>query len=170
MDPGSAAFGIEPVPNGELPDHPTLDGAVLPERVAIRGIMIGPHAANKGCGSGAVETAVRCDFEQMGLNRIELPLLSENQPAHAACGAHAGFAREGVLRQSVIVAGGYHDQVVMGILPRDWNGTACFGSWPPSTVSTAVPASAPWHLHVPGAQQHDGRQVCRTAAPKRCHR
>ena len=118
-DPGSAGFSIESLADGELVGHLTLHGAALPERRATLSIMIGPRATGRGLGTDAVKAAVRYGFEQMGLNRIELRALAMNARALAAY-AKAGFVREGTLREAAYFAGGFHDQVVMGILRREW--------------------------------------------------
>lgn len=119
-DPGSVGFSIESLADGKLLGHLTLYGAVLPERAATLAILIGPNDTGRGFGTDAVKTAVRYGFEQMGLNRIELRVLAMNQRALAAY-AKAGFAREGALRQSVFLAGGFHDQIIMGLLRQDWD-------------------------------------------------
>ncbi|MFE6172330.1 GNAT family N-acetyltransferase [Streptomyces sp. NPDC056464] len=82
-------------------------------------ILIGPDGRDRGLGTEAVRLIVGHGFEQLGLHRISLCVLSHNPRARRAY-EKAGFVAEGVDRQSVWQSGEWIDEVRMAILAPEW--------------------------------------------------
>jgi RimJ/RimL family protein N-acetyltransferase len=117
-EPGAAGFSIQSL-QGEFVGHVSLWGAALPVRAAALSIVIGPNHVGTGFGPDAVRIMVRYGFLAMGLNRIELSVWAFNTRARRAY-EKAGFVEEGVRREAAFVNGEFADEVVMGLLRRDW--------------------------------------------------
>ena len=62
---------------------------------------------------------VRYAFLAMGLNRIELRTFAFNTRARRAY-ERVGFVQEGIRREAAWIAGGFADDVVMGLLRSEW--------------------------------------------------
>ncbi|ONK14389.1 GNAT family protein [Streptomyces sp. MP131-18] len=88
-------------------------------RSAHIGIGLVPSARGKGYGTDVV--AVLCDygFVVRGLQRLQIETLSDNG-AMLRSAERNGFVREGVLRSAAWVMGEFMDEVVLGLLARDW--------------------------------------------------
>ena len=86
------------------------------------GIFLGnENARGKGYGTEATRLILKFAFETMGLNRIVLRVFAENERA-IRCYEKAGFSREGVFRQDVIIDGNFYDILFMSILRSEWKG------------------------------------------------
>jgi len=84
------------------------------------GIFIGETAARgRGVGTEAAKQMVDHGFSELGLNKIFLRVLAHNRGAVRSY-ENAGFIREGVLRQDVILAGEPTDVILMAVLREDW--------------------------------------------------
>ena len=80
------------------------------------GIFIGEEdARDKGFGTETARLFTEFGFAQLGLHRISLRLLAENEPARRSY-ENAGFAVEGVFRDMVLLDGRYRDVVFMARL------------------------------------------------------
>ena len=80
------------------------------------GIFIGEAAARgKGLGSETAKLFVEFGFKTVGLHRISLRVLAENETAIRSY-QHAGFVQEGVFRDMVKLDGVYRDVVFMAVL------------------------------------------------------
>ncbi|MEU6376665.1 GNAT family protein [Streptomyces sp. NPDC046909] len=81
--------------------------------------LIGPRGRGRGIGTEATRLVVGYGFGQLGLHRIQLEAYAHN---HRALRVYekAGFVREGVRRETELRDGVWVDEVVMGILDRDW--------------------------------------------------
>jgi diamine N-acetyltransferase len=89
-------------------------------RCAELGIVIGDDAyRGQGHGSDAVRTLVDHAFGNLGLHRIELEVLADNEPARR-CYERLGFVDEGVRREARYIDGGFKDLVWMRILHHEW--------------------------------------------------
>ena len=89
-------------------------------RHAEIGIFIGEKDCwSKGYGREAMKLMLRHGFATMNLNRIYLHVYDYNVRGIKAY-EHAGFVREGVLRQEVYREGAYHDVLVMSVLRNEW--------------------------------------------------
>jgi ribosomal-protein-alanine N-acetyltransferase len=73
----------------------------------------------RGYGTAAIRLVLRHAFESMGLHRVDLRVLEYNERAIAAY-TKCGFRREGVERESALVAGEWHSDVMMGILEHEY--------------------------------------------------
>lgn len=73
----------------------------------------------QGVGREAIGLTLRFGFETWGLHRIELDVYDYNPRAYAAY-LRAGFREEGRRRDGVFWDGGYHDDILMALLERDY--------------------------------------------------
>lgn len=90
---------------------------------AALGVFIGEgNCRGKGYGSQALRLVVRHAFRDLGLYRVYLFALADNQGALAAY-RKVGFTLEGTLRRHVFKAGEFKDVVVLGILRDEWAGS-----------------------------------------------
>lgn len=118
-DGPSCGFCVTRRKGGELIGHAALFGATPKDRCATFGIFLGPEHQNRGYGSDAVQLMVRYGFVELGLHRIELQAFAFNPRAIAAY-EKAGFVVEGRRRQTAWRSGGWHDDVMMGLLADEW--------------------------------------------------
>lgn len=81
--------------------------------------ILDPAHWSKGYGSEATQLMVDYAFKTLNLNRIQLHVCAENEPAIKIY-ERVGFIKEGVLRQAMFRNGNYVDFWVMGILRSDW--------------------------------------------------
>lgn len=83
-------------------------------------IMIGnKDQRGKGMGTFAITEILRHAFDDLNLNRVELKVLPDNEPALALY-RKAGFKEEGLLRQYAFKNGEYRDTLIMSILREEW--------------------------------------------------
>lgn len=81
------------------------------------GIFIGEKdAMSRGYGTQAAELMKEYSFQVLGLHKLMLRVLAENQRARRSY-EKAGFVQEGYLKEDVCLEDGYHDVILM----------ACFG-------------------------------------------
>jgi len=83
-------------------------------------------AWNRGYGTEATRLVLRHAFDRLGLHRVDLIVLEYNHRA-IACYRRCGFVQEGVLRDTALVAGEWHSDVIMSILEDDYR--ALLPSW-----------------------------------------
>jgi RimJ/RimL family protein N-acetyltransferase len=74
---------------------------------------------NKGYGTEAVQLALQYTFEQLELNRLQLDVFSHNIRGIKSY-EKAGFKKEGVIRQSLYFNNQYSDEIIMGMLQKDY--------------------------------------------------
>ncbi|HEX3389686.1 MAG TPA: GNAT family protein [Streptosporangiaceae bacterium] len=116
----SAIFSVVQLATGDLAGQALLWGVDVHNRLAHVGISLRP--AFRGCGLGADTVRVLCryGFAILGLQRLQIETLASNA-AMIATAARAGFVPEGTLRQSAWVDGQFADEVILGLLARDWH-------------------------------------------------
>lgn len=85
-------------------------------RVEI-GYWIAPSARRRGYAVEAVRAVTAYAFDR-GLHRVEL-LAATGNLASQGVAAKAGFTREGVLREALVIPGGRADAVLFGLLTGD---------------------------------------------------
>jgi UDP-4-amino-4,6-dideoxy-N-acetyl-beta-L-altrosamine N-acetyltransferase len=91
------------------------------DRSAEFGIYLGEHRSiGKGLGRAATNAMLRFAFHELGLKRVYLLVLEENERAIMSF-EDCGFKREAILRESVFFDGKYHNQLVMGILADEFD-------------------------------------------------
>lgn len=74
---------------------------------------------NKGLGTWVTEKVRDFVFEVLNLHRLSLNVYSFNPRAEKVY-LKAGFKREGVLRDAVMLDGNYYDDILMAILKPEW--------------------------------------------------
>ncbi len=94
----------------------------LPNRNATFGIAIGEKTFwDKGFGTEAARLILDYGFKQLNLHRVTLWVYSTN-PRAIHVYEKLGFKEEGRKRESEYREGTYCDDVLMGILEREWKG------------------------------------------------
>jgi Acetyltransferases, including N-acetylases of ribosomal proteins len=73
----------------------------------------------RGIGRAAIALALEQAFGEMGLHRVDLRVLAFNARA-IRCYEAAGFRREGVERETVLMDGVWQDDVIMSILEGEY--------------------------------------------------
>jgi RimJ/RimL family protein N-acetyltransferase len=81
--------------------------------------ILEPAALGKGYGSEAIGLLLAHSFGSLALHRIGLRVLAYNERA-IRCYQKCGFVIEGRERESAMVDGAWHDDIMMGILAKDW--------------------------------------------------
>jgi RimJ/RimL family protein N-acetyltransferase len=95
----------------------------LPNRNATFGIAIGEKACwDKGYGTEATRLMLDYGFRTLNLHRVTLWVYDTN-PRAIHVYQKVGFREEGRKRESEYRDGKYRDDVLMGILEREWKGT-----------------------------------------------
>lgn len=81
--------------------------------------LLGPRGRDRGLGTEATRLIVGYGFHHLGLHRIQLAAYGHN---HRALRVYekVGFVVEGVRREVRLRDGQWVDEVIMGILDRDW--------------------------------------------------
>ncbi|HYN66371.1 MAG TPA: GNAT family protein [Ornithinibacter sp.] len=81
--------------------------------------MYAPQFIGHGLGAQAIVLVLRHAFGTLGMHRVDLRVLDFNERAIAAYRA-CGFVEEGRERESCWVEGRWHDDVIMGVLDREF--------------------------------------------------
>jgi RimJ/RimL family protein N-acetyltransferase len=74
----------------------------------------------RGIGRRAIKLVLHHAFGPLGLHRVDLRVLSYNFRA-IRCYEACGFVREGTERESALVGGEWHDDLIMAILEQDYS-------------------------------------------------
>lgn len=102
--------------DGELIGEESLRNIEHRSGIADFTIAIGNKAYwGRGYGSDATRCLMKYAFDQLNLHRVTLYVHNFNERAIRAY-EKCGFRREGLLRESYYLDGGYSDVVVMGLL------------------------------------------------------
>jgi RimJ/RimL family protein N-acetyltransferase len=114
---------------GRLLGEIRLDNVDRHDRRASLAIgLFDPALLGRGYGSEAVRLVLAYAFTELALHRVSARVLADNARA-IRCYEKCGFTIEGCERQAALVAGEWHDDLIMGILEADWR----------RTVSDALP-------------------------------
>lgn len=98
----------------------SLHGVRSAARGANLGILIGEEGyRDRGYGREAMELLCRYGFESLNLNRIGLAVWEYN-PRAVRCYERVGFRPEGRRREAKFWKGRYWDELLMGLLAREW--------------------------------------------------
>jgi RimJ/RimL family protein N-acetyltransferase len=81
--------------------------------------MYAPRFIGRGLGTEAIRLVLGHAFGTLGMHRVDLKVLDFNDRAIAAYRA-CGFVEEGRERESCWVDGRWHDDVIMGVLDREF--------------------------------------------------
>ncbi|MFD3514179.1 GNAT family N-acetyltransferase [Streptomyces sp. NPDC058657] len=117
--PGSVGFSVVELEGGSLVGTAALWGIDNHHRSAHIGLGLLPVARGKGYGTDVVATLCHYGFVVRGLQRLQIETLADNHAMLRAAESN-GFLREGVLRCSAWVLGEFLDEVLLGLLARDW--------------------------------------------------
>ncbi|MGX1541045.1 GNAT family N-acetyltransferase [Streptomyces adustus] len=118
-DERSVRFSVVELESGTLIGTATLWGIDNHNRIAHIGLGLLPSSRGKGYGTDVVATLCHYGFVVRGLHRLQIETLADNT-AMLRSAEHNGFVREGVLRSSAWVMGEFMDEVLLGLLARDW--------------------------------------------------
>lgn len=98
-----------------------LDNVNLQDKRATMAIGIyDPALLGKGFGTEAIMLLLRHAFNDMGLHRIGIRVLAYNKRAIRAY-EKCGFVVEGRERETAYVNGSWHDDIMMGLLDREFS-------------------------------------------------
>jgi RimJ/RimL family protein N-acetyltransferase len=74
----------------------------------------------KGLGTEAIRAVAEFSFDVLSLHKLSMRVLSFNTRAIRAY-ERVGFVREGLERESALIAGIWYDDVIVGLLRRDFD-------------------------------------------------
>ncbi|MEU6237700.1 GNAT family protein [Kitasatospora sp. NPDC047058] len=117
---GHVPFSVVELDGGTLVGTATLWGIDNHHRSAHIGLGMLPSSRGKGYGTDVVAVLCHYGFVVRGLQRLQIETLADNV-AMLRSAERNGFVREGVLRSSAWVMGEFLDEVLLGLLARDWN-------------------------------------------------
>jgi RimJ/RimL family protein N-acetyltransferase len=113
-------------PYGWLIEAGTLVGEIRLDRVdrrerraALAVGILDPRALGKGLGTEAMALALDYAFRALGLHRVSARVLAHNARAIRAY-QKCGFVAEGREREAAFIDGAWHDDLIMGVLDRDF--------------------------------------------------
>ncbi|MEU6197983.1 GNAT family protein [Streptomyces sp. NPDC047061] len=118
-DEGSVRFSVVELAGGTLVGSAVLWGIDNHNRSAHLGMGLLPASRGKGYGTDTVAVLCHYGFVVRGLHRLQVETLSDNA-AMLGAAERNGFVREGVLRSSAWVMGEFLDEVLLGLLAREW--------------------------------------------------
>ncbi len=105
---------------GQLLGEVRLDGFDAQDRRARLAIgLYDPAQLSKGLGREAIRLVLAHGFDTMALHRIDLRVLANNTRA-IRCYRACGFVEEGQERESAWLDGVWQDDVIMGLLDREY--------------------------------------------------
>lgn len=87
------------------------------------GLIVGildPEALGKGLGTEAIKAIAEFCFDTLDLHKLSMRVLAFNTRAIRAY-ERVGFIREGLERESALIGGTWHDDVIVGLLRRDFD-------------------------------------------------
>ncbi|MFI7400995.1 GNAT family N-acetyltransferase [Streptomyces sp. NPDC049541] len=116
---GSVTFSVVALEGDTLVGTATLWGIDNHNRSAHIGLGLRPSCRGKGYGTDVVAVLCHYGFVVLGLQRLQIETLSDNA-AMLRSAERNGFVREGVLRSSAWVLGEFLDEVLLGLLVKDW--------------------------------------------------
>lgn len=82
--------------------------------------ILDPDSLGKGLGTEAICAIAGFAFDTLGLHKLSTRVLAFNIRAIRAY-ERAGFVREGLERESALIGGTWHDDVIVGLLKRDFD-------------------------------------------------
>lgn len=82
--------------------------------------ILDPEHLGKGLGTAVTKRVLAYAFGELALHRVSLRVLAFNERAIAAY-LKSGFSIEGRERESALIDGEWHDDIMMGILAAEFN-------------------------------------------------
>lgn len=90
-------------------------------KTAFHGMKIGNQDyRGMGYGTDVVMTVMKYAFEELGLNRLDGSMLEYNIPSQKLYINKCGWTVEGKKRQHIFKSNEFHDQLIVGILKKDY--------------------------------------------------
>jgi RimJ/RimL family protein N-acetyltransferase len=83
------------------------------------GLVLLPASRGEGLGTDVVRVLCHYGFVVLGLNRLQIETLTDNE-AMIRIAQRVGFRREAVHRHASWVMGEFLDELVLGLLAREW--------------------------------------------------
>jgi len=118
-DEAHVSFSVVELEGGALVGTATLWGIDNHNRCAHIGLGLRPSSRGQGYGTDVVAVLCHYGFVVRGMQRLQIETLADNA-AMLRSAERNGFVREGVLRSSAWVMGEFLDEVLLGLLVRDW--------------------------------------------------
>lgn len=81
--------------------------------------LMGPRGRGRGLGTESTRLILGYAFERLGLHRVQLEVYGDNHRARRVY-EKAGFVVEGARREAALRNGAWVDEVIMGVLDREW--------------------------------------------------
>jgi RimJ/RimL family protein N-acetyltransferase len=107
--------------DGRVLGHVRLDGVDGGDRRASLAIgFFDPAKLGVGLGREAIRLVLRYAFGALALHRIAVRVVSYNDRA-LRCYQACGFVVEGCEREAAFTGGAWHDDILMGILAREFD-------------------------------------------------
>jgi RimJ/RimL family protein N-acetyltransferase len=117
--PEVSEFSVVNRETDELLGVALLWGIDTHNRNAHLGVSLRPRFRRSGYGSDVLDTLCRYAFRTLGLHRVQLETLSDNDGMIGAA-KKVGFVHEGTAREHAFVDGRLLDEVNFGILTTEW--------------------------------------------------
>ncbi|HEX5118235.1 MAG TPA: GNAT family protein [Pseudonocardiaceae bacterium] len=119
--PRSARFTVVTLAGDELAGEASLWGIDSLRRSGHIGLALRAPYRGRGLGIDVVRVLCHYGFTVLGMHRIQIETLATND-AMLRAAQRAGFRREAVHRESGWVLGEFADEVILGLLDREWTG------------------------------------------------
>lgn len=113
-------LAIESLAEGELVGSINVHDANQRHRNFFYGIGLFRRYWRKGFGAEAVALLLRHYFRELGYHYVVAEVYAFNKPS-IALHEHLGFKLEGRYRESMFSRGEYHDELVFGMLAREFD-------------------------------------------------
>lgn len=121
-DPAGASCALAVEAEGTLAGYVAVLGFRSLSRTGELVVMLGPDAQGHGLGRPVMRQLIDLAFTGLGLERLEVRVFSFNTRAIRLYSS-LGFVEEGRLRERVVHQGRRDDEVIMGLLRREWTPT-----------------------------------------------
>jgi RimJ/RimL family protein N-acetyltransferase len=118
-DHSVVSFSVVGLGDDALIGAASLWGIDTHNRTAHVGLGLLPAERGKGYGTDVVAVLCHYGFVVRSLHRLQIETLADNE-AMLRSAERNGFVREGRLRSSAWVMGGFLDEVVLGLLLEEW--------------------------------------------------
>lgn len=117
--PRSARFSVETLAGDELAGEASLWAIDTWNRTAHVGLALRASCRGRGFGTDVVRVLCHYGFTVLGMHRLQVETLATNG-AMLRAAERVGFRRESVNREVGWVMGELADEVVLGMLDREW--------------------------------------------------
>lgn len=112
-------FAVERIDGDELVGRAALWTGGLPHRYGSFGLYLFEGERGQGYGTDTIRLLLEFGFRGLNLHRIGLDVRADNARAKALY-ERLGFVTEVVQREQIVVDGSHQDEILMGMLRREW--------------------------------------------------